>query len=105
MKKGVYAGCLPEEMSLEDRFALAAEAGFHGIELRAEEELIASDEKLRALADLAQRTVPVCSLMAAGGRRPAVTAADPDERARATDLLRQTIRAARALGTDAVLVV
>src|SRR5262249_24423803 len=105
MKKGIYAGCFPEKMSLEDRFALAAEAGFDGFELRANEEVIASDEKLRALAELARRTVPICSLMAAGGRRRAVTAADPDERARATELLRQTIRAARALGTDAILVV
>jgi L-ribulose-5-phosphate 3-epimerase len=105
MKKGIYVGCFPDDMSLDDRFALAAEAGFDGIELRADEELIGSNEKQRALAELAQRTLPVCSLMAAGGRRPAVTAADPEERTRAIELLRQTIRAARALGADAVLVV
>src|SRR5438093_13557679 len=105
MKKGVYVGCLPADLSLEDRFAWAVEAGFDGIELRADEELISSDEKLRSVADLARRTLPVCSVMAAAGSRPSLTSADPSERAKASELLRLTIRAACLLGSDAVLVI
>lgn len=105
MKKGVYVGCFPADMSLEDRFALAREAGFDAIEVRGEEDLISSEERLKALVELSRRTLPISSVMAAVGWRPALSSPDPAERERAVALFEQTIRAASVLGADTVLVV
>ena len=33
MKRGVYVGCFPAGMRIEDRFGLAAEAGFEVVEV------------------------------------------------------------------------
>jgi L-ribulose-5-phosphate 3-epimerase len=105
LKRGVYVGCFPTDMGLEDRLVLAAEAGFDTIEVRGDEELIDSDDKLRALAELSGRTLPISSIMPTVGWRPSLTSADHGDRSRAIDILRRTIRAARILGADSVLVV
>ena len=105
MKKGVYAGCFPESMPLEDRFALAREVGFDAIEIRGEFELVESSHRLDQLRELAKRTVPVCSIMGAVGWNPSLTSGDAAERVRAIDIFGLTIRAAARLGADTVLVV
>jgi L-ribulose-5-phosphate 3-epimerase len=105
VKKGIYVGCFPGDLSLEERFILGAEAGFDGIEVHADEELIRSEEKLQALVALSRRTLPISSVMSGSGWRPSLSSPEPEERAHALDLMRLTIRAARTLGTDAVLVI
>jgi L-ribulose-5-phosphate 3-epimerase len=105
LKRGVYVGCFPTDMGLEDRFVLAAEAGFDAIEVRGDEDLIGSEDKLRALATLSSRTLPISSIMPTVGWRPSLTSSDHDERNRAIDIIQRTIRAARTLGADAVLII
>src|SRR6266542_1388045 len=62
-KKGIWTGGFPPETPMERRFALAGEAGFEGVELVVDERLVGADAELRALADLASRTVPIHSLI------------------------------------------
>jgi L-ribulose-5-phosphate 3-epimerase len=105
VKKGIYLGCFPQDMPLEERFELAQEAGFDGIEVRGDQETIYSDERLAALVKLSERTVPIASMMGPVGWRPSFT--DPDESVRKTcvELFQQAVRAAAKLGVGAILVV
>lgn len=105
MKKGVFLGCFPSELSIEECFAMAGEAGFDGVEIRVDEALIENPSRVREIRALAERGLPIHAVMAAVGRRPSITANEPDERARASELLAATIRVAAELGAGAALVV
>ncbi|HEX5416483.1 MAG TPA: sugar phosphate isomerase/epimerase family protein [Chloroflexota bacterium] len=105
MKKGVYLGCFPADLSVEECFEMAGDAGFDGVELRVDEALIENPGRVRELRSLAERGLPIHSVMAAAGRRPSITANEPEERARALELLRGTLRVAAELGAGAALVV
>lgn len=103
MNKGIWVGCFRSDLPLEGRFRLAAEAGFDGIELQADETLVVDDARLRALAELARGTVPVCSLMCGGARK--LGSPDEAERRAALEHVRRAIGAAATLGTDTLLVI
>ena len=81
MKKGIWIGCFPPDMSTQARFQLAKEAGFEGIEISGGDDSIGSDAQLDALAELSRRTLPITSIMSGVGWRPSLT--DPDPAARA----------------------
>lgn len=51
MKKGICLGCLPKELSVEDKFTLAYDAGFDGVEINA----VDSDDEVLRLKSLADR--------------------------------------------------
>jgi sugar phosphate isomerase/epimerase len=57
LKKGIWVGCFRSDLRLDDRFRLAAGAGFDGIELQADDALLGDGARLRALAELARGTV------------------------------------------------
>ncbi|HEY3080163.1 MAG TPA: sugar phosphate isomerase/epimerase family protein [Chloroflexota bacterium] len=103
MKKGIWTGGFPPETPMERRFALAGEAGFDGVELVVDERLVGADAELRALAELASRTVPVHSLMCGFSRR--LASPDPAERPAAVEAVERAIGAARLLGADTILVI
>jgi L-ribulose-5-phosphate 3-epimerase len=103
MKKGIWAGCFRADLPLEGRFALARAAGFDGIELTADDALLGDESRLRGLAELARRTVPVCSLMCGGARK--LGSPDEGERRAAVEHVRRAITAATVLGTDTLLVI
>jgi hexulose-6-phosphate isomerase len=103
VKKGIWTGGFPDATSMDDRFALAKETGFDGVELVADEELVGADTRLKELAQLAGRTVPIHSLMWGQSRR--LGSADPAERQHALALSRKAIRAARLVGADTLLVI
>jgi hexulose-6-phosphate isomerase len=103
MKKGIWTGCFPAGLGLEERFALAREAGFDGIELAVDAALVEDEHRLRQLAEASRRTVPVCSLMCTGSRK--LASPDDGERAAALDHVRRSLRAAALLGTDTLLVI
>ncbi|MBI3948037.1 MAG: sugar phosphate isomerase/epimerase [Armatimonadetes bacterium] len=104
MKKGIYDGCFPSSLTLPERFALAREAGFDGIEVTGTEDLINSDEKLHELRELSRSTVAVCSVMSQAGWGSAASP-DPAEQARGVGVLTKTFRAASILGADTVLII
>jgi L-ribulose-5-phosphate 3-epimerase len=103
MQKGIWAGCFRADLPLEERFALAREAGFDGIELQADDALLGDEARLRQLAEVARRTVPVCSLMCGGARK--LGSPDEGERRAAVEHVRRAIGAAAILRTDALLVI
>jgi hexulose-6-phosphate isomerase len=103
MRKGIWVGCFPSDLPIDDQFRLAARAGFDGIELQADDALLDDGARLRALAELARGTVPVCSLMCTGGRK--LGSPDEAERRAALEHVRRAIGAAATLGTDTLLVI
>lgn len=105
MKSGIFLGCFPKDLAIEECFTLAQEAGFDGVEVRVDEALLENPARVREIRALAERGLPIHAVMAAAGWRPSITANDPDERGRAIHLLRETIHVAAELGASAVLVV
>lgn len=103
MKKGIWSGCFRSDLPLEDRFRLARQAGFDGIELQADDALVEDAPSLRALSELARRTVPVCSLMCGGARK--LGSPGQAERLAALAHVRRAIEAAKVLKTDTLLVI
>ena len=103
MKKGIWLGGFPPDMPLAERFALAQEAGFDGVEVVANEELVGSDARVDEIAELATRYVPVCGVM--GGFSLRMGAPDQAERDRAIADVKQAIRATRRMGADTLLVI
>lgn len=105
MQKGIMFSCFPSDMSVPARFELAKAAGFDGIEIPINEEMINSEERVREFLELSKRTLPICSATGAVGWRPSLTDADEGTRKRAVELLKGSLRTARKLGIDAILVV
>jgi hexulose-6-phosphate isomerase len=103
MKKAIWTGGFPAPTPIERRFALAGEAGFDSLELVLDEKLADADAELRALAELAGRTVPIHSLMCGFSRR--LASPDVAERPAALEAVKRAIRAARLLSADTILVI
>ena len=101
MKKGICWGTLPPELGIEERFALAADAGFDGVEPRVEDpgskDIVAydtSDADLRAALRMAKDNgLTYCSLMGGGMhvRTHPLVADDPAERAKGIDSVKRLI--------------
>ncbi len=64
-----------------------------------------TEEKVREYLALSERTLPICSATSAVGWRPSLTDRDEGTRKRAVELLKGSLRTARKLGLDAILVV
>jgi hexulose-6-phosphate isomerase len=103
MKKAIWTGGFPGETPMRERFELAVETGFDGVELVLDDALVAAEATLVELGELARRTVPIHSLMCGFSRR--LGSADAAERAEAADQVRRAIRAARVVGADTLLVI
>lgn len=93
---------LPGSMSIADRFKLAADLGFQGVEVGT-----ADDDRpleaMRAGADAAG--VPIHSIMNAGSWISPLSSDDPAVAKQGLDLLRRSLRQAQFLGADAVLMI
>jgi L-ribulose-5-phosphate 3-epimerase len=103
VKKGIWLGGFPPDMPLADRFALAQDAGFDGVEVVADATMVASDARVDEIAELASRCVPVCSVMC--GASGWLGSPDPDDRDRTLAQVEQTIRATARMGADTLLVI
>jgi len=94
-------GMLPQNLSLADRFKLARDLGFHGVEGYPEADP-GRAEQLRAAAQDAG--IEIHSIMYGGWDAP-LSSPDPQVAARGVEALRAALRSAKLQGADTVLLV
>jgi hexulose-6-phosphate isomerase len=100
MKKGICIGSLPG--SLEEKFRLAKEAGYDGVEINT----VDSDEeseKLKALADGVGLEIP--SIMNSAHWQFPLSSPDPEVRKKSVDGMMKSLASASIVGADTVLLV
>jgi hexulose-6-phosphate isomerase len=100
MKKAVVYSMLPSSMSPADRFKLARECGFDGVEMPAVPE--ADCAPLRSAADAAG--IRLHSVIY-GGWNPPLTHPNPAQRAQSVKNAEAALHSAKALGADCILLV
>ena len=112
MKKSINLWALPypDKMSLKECFELAADAGFDGVEvnynLEGDISPEASEADLKAIGNLARKTgVEISGLCSFLFWPYPLTSNDAERRATGTELAGKMVNAAKALGTDNLLVV
>ncbi len=101
LKKALQIGMLPKELSGADKFKLAKACGFEGIEGEPMGDLDAA-KKLGELAKAAG--TPIHSICHGGWDAP-MSDANPDVIAKGTAKIETTLRAAKAMGAEVVLLV
>lgn len=102
MKKGICIGSLPGKLSLEERFQLAKDAGFDGIEINT----VNTDEeskKLKSIADSVGLEIP--SVMNSAHWQFPLSSPDPEVREKSVDGMMKSLASASIVGADTVLLV
>ncbi|MGE5487005.1 MAG: sugar phosphate isomerase/epimerase family protein [bacterium] len=102
IRKAVYAGMLPRELSWTDRFKMARAAGFEAVECSTEPEPARAAE-IRKAAEAAD--LPIHSVMNQSHWEYPLSSADPAVAARSIEGIRTSLRNAAAWGADTVLLV
>jgi L-ribulose-5-phosphate 3-epimerase len=102
MKKGICIGSLPKDWSVEEKLALAARAGYHGVEIGT---LESPDERSHVSACARKLDLELPSVMANG--HWANPLSSPDENVRQAGLanVRSSVDTAVTIGASVVLVV
>lgn len=109
MKKGISIWSFPQQ-SLKENLALAKDAGFDGVELAMDEmgELTpsTSERELLSIKRTAEELgLETYSLACALGFDYPITDDDPAVRAKARDIVKRQLFAAKTLGCDSILVI
>jgi len=102
MKKGICIGSLPGKLSPEERFQLAKDAGFDGVEINT----VNTDEeskKLKAIADSIGLEIP--SIMNSAHWQFPLSSPDAEVRAKSVDGMMKSMASASIVGADTVLLV
>ena len=102
MKKGICIGSLPGKLSLEERFQLAKDAGFDGVEINT----VNTDEeskKLKSIADSVGLEIP--SVMNSAHWQFPLSSPDPEVREKSVDGMMKSLASASIVGADTVLLV
>ncbi len=101
MKKGICLGCVPGA-SLEDRFKLAKDAGFQGVEIWTVD---TDDESknMKALADKYGLEIP--SIMNSAHWQYPLSSPDPEVRKKSVEGMMKSLKSAKIVGADTVLLV
>lgn len=102
MKKGICLGCLPKELSVEDKMKLAKDAGFDGVEIASPPGRDQALE-LKAQADAAGLEIP--SIMSSAHWRCPLSDPDPAVRQECMDTVTSDVKLAAEIGADTVLLV
>ncbi|MGI5819828.1 MAG: sugar phosphate isomerase/epimerase family protein [Armatimonadota bacterium] len=102
MKKAMTLGSLPQEMSLQEKFQLAADAGLDGLELTGVGTQ-AEAEDARAAAEAAG--IEIASVMAVSHWKLPLSSTDEAVRVEAVKGIEESLKVADWAGTDTVLVV
>lgn len=101
MKKAILFSMLPESLSIEDKFKLAHDVGFAGVEAPA----ITDSEQVKTMRKAADKAeVRIHSVMYGGWEAP-LSSPDPKVREQGALGLANTLKAAKELGADGVLLV
>jgi hexulose-6-phosphate isomerase len=110
MKKSIGICCFYGNWSIEEKFALAKEAGFKGFEIDLSEDgpvnLKSTPEELKSFRALAEKHgLELSGLMSFLYWGANAASADPAVRAKASALLERQIECAQQLGIDTILTV
>jgi L-ribulose-5-phosphate 3-epimerase len=102
LKKAVYVSMLPKELGYLDRFKLALEVGFEGIEIGTITDAAVAAE----IAEAAKKTgLTIHSVMNADHWRYPLSSADPEVVAKSVAGMEASLRNAKLWGAGAVLLV
>ena len=102
LKKAVYVSMLPKELSYRDRFQLAIDVGFEGIEIGTITDAAVAAEIKEASARTGLR---IHSVMNADHWRFPLSSADPEVVTKSVAGMEASLRNAKLWGADAVLLV
>src|SRR5205809_7509693 len=102
MRKGICVGCLPRELSIEEKLALAKRAGYHGVELNTLED---AGERERARAASESLGIELPSVMASGHWTYPLSSSDEAQRQKGLENIRVSVDTAVAIGAKGVPVV
>jgi hexulose-6-phosphate isomerase len=101
-KKAVLIGMLPKELPFQERFALAREVGFEGMEVNT----VNDPAEAEAMAKAAQAAkLPIHSVMNSEHWRSPLSSADPAVVEKSVQGMLTSIRNAKLFGADTVLLV
>jgi hexulose-6-phosphate isomerase len=102
LKKALMYGILPGTLSVADRFKLAVDLGFEGVEVQTMED----DKAVAALRTAADKAgVRIHSVMNSQSWKYPLSDNDSAVVAKGLDVLRTSLRQAKAFGADAVLLI
>lgn len=102
LKKAVYISMLPKELGYEDRFKLALDVGFQGIEVGT----ISDPAEAAKVADASKKTgLKIHSVMNADHWKYPLSSADPEVVNKSVAGMETSLRNAKLWGADAVLLV
>ncbi len=101
LRKALLLNMLPKELSMEERFQLAGRVGFEALEVPPP----GSPEELKAMKEASERSgVKIHSLICGGWQHP-LSSADPEVAKAGIEFFRVSLRSAKELGADGILVV
>ncbi len=101
LRKALILGMLPGKLSLEDRFKLARDCGFDGVEAPP----IGDETERRAIRQAAETVgIPIHSIIFGGWHAP-LSSGDPAVIEKGLTDLRAALECAKELGADALLLV
>jgi hexulose-6-phosphate isomerase len=102
MKKAVYISMLPKELGYRDRFQMALDVGFEGIEIRT----ITDDAVAAEIKDASAKTgLKIHSVMNVAHWKFPLSSADPEVVAKSVAGMEASLRNAELWGADSVLLV
>ncbi len=101
LKKAIILDMLPERPTLEERFALARNLGFHGLEVRPADDLALA----RRMREVAQKTGIVLHSVMYGGWHAPLSSPDKSTAEKGADEVRNALKFAKEVGADGVLLV
>ena len=102
MNKGICLGCLPKDLSVEDKMALAKDAGFDGVEIASPADRAAA-ARMKVSADAAGLEIP--SIMSSAHWRCPLSDPDPKVRQECMDTVCRDLECAADIAADTVLLV
>ena len=102
MKKALYVSMLPKELAYRERFQLARDVGFEGIEIGTITDAAVADEIREASA---KTGLTIHSVMNADHWKYPLSSADPEAVSRSVAGMEASLRNAKLWGCDSVLLV
>jgi len=101
LKKALILSMLPADLSVEDKFPLAADVGFQGMEVAP----VSDPAEIEALRKASEKSgIPIHSIIFGGWRSP-LSSGDPEVAERGLNEAKAALQCAKELGADSLLLV